>query len=720
MATRYKGIAAMMIVLTLAAGCVAAEPTATPVPPTATVTPTPLPPTNTPIPPTETATPTETTSLTPSQTPLPTETPTPTSTPIPLPPLSGSDAGLIAYSSDQDGDFEIWVMNADGSGQRKLTDNNATDWSPAWSPDGAQIAFVSNRDGNDEIYIMNVDGSDQRRLTETDASESFPVWSPDGTEISFDSDRDGNWEIYVMTSDGSNVRRLTNDPADDWITSWSPDGSHIVFESKRDGNYEIYVMDANGSNQRRLTDNRVHDGFPTWSPDGAQIAFVSQRDGNYEIYVMNADGTNQQRVTDNRAEDSDPAWSPSGDWLTFVSQRDGNDEIYIVKTDGSSIRQLTDGGAQNWTPAWQPFETPSGRTNTWIRTFEGPDYGAFFDIVLAEDRNVLAVGATNHLHVPPYSGDVLLMKLTLEGDVLWERTWGGDGYEQAMSVALAGDGGIYVFGETDSYGAGGRDFFLLKITEDGSEDWFRTYGRARREWPYGMLRLSNGDLLIHGFTEPLVGSGRNQYALRVEPQGDVIWEYTVESPGEELVIDALETAEGDLVLAVAVEEDGKLVKLDADGNVRWTKRYELAGWQYASQIAQTDDGGFLLAGFSMSSGSRRQADTWLARCTPTGELEWETSFGDSAHDDYATSLIRLKDGTYLIGGIGNGMLLSRVDEDGNVLWRRSLVGKTVYGADGLIELEDGGYLVAGFIQIINGRSYDAILLRTDAEGRVGE
>ena len=162
------------------------------------------------------------------------------------------------------------------------------------------------------------------------------------------------------------------------------------------------------------------------------------------------------------------------------------------------------------------------------------------------------------------------------------------------------------------------------------------------------------------------------------------------------------------------------MKLDADGNVLWTHRYELAGWQYASQVAETDDGGFLLAGFSMSSGSRRQADTWLARCTSNGELEWETSFGDPAYDDYATSLIRLEDGTYLIGSIANGVLLSRVDQDGNVLWRRSLVGQTVHGAAGLIELEDGGYLVAGFIQLVNGRSYDAILLRTDAEGQVEE
>jgi len=359
--------------------------------------------------------------------------------------------------------------------------------------------------------------------------------------------------------------------------------------------------------------------------------------------------------------------------------------------------------------------TPS--TTTWVRVLEGPDYGAFFDMALAQDGNVLAVGATNHLHMPPYSGDVLFMEFNLDGEVLWERTWGGGGYEQAFSVTPAGDGGYYVFGETDSYGAGDRDFFLLKITAGGTEDWFQTYGGANREWPYGMLRLSNGDLLLYGFTEVSAGD-RDQYALRVDSGGGTIWEYTVGSSGEEFVIDALETEEGDLVLAVVVGEDGKLEKLDANGNLQWEKRYELDGWQFASQVARTGDGGFLLAGFSMDSS--QQADIWLAHCASTGELERETSFGNPSFDDYANSLIQLKDGTYLIGILGNGMALKRIDEDGNALWERSLVGQSVYGATALIELESGGFLVAGFVQIINGRSYDAIILRTDAEGRVHE
>jgi hypothetical protein len=149
-------------------------------------------------------------------------------------------------------------------------------------------------------------------------------------------------------------------------------------------------------------------------------------------------------------------------------------------------------------------------------------------------------------------------------------------------------------------------------------------------------------------------------------------------------------------------------------------RYDLPGWQFASQIAQTEDGGYLLAGFSMSSGVNRQADTWLAKADSSGELVWETSFGEEAFDDYAQSLIPLQDGSYLIGGLGDGMLLTCIDAEGNIIWQRSLIGEEVYGAEALVHLEGGGFLVAGFVQISNGRSYDAVLLRTDAEGRVLE
>ena len=176
----------------------------------------------------------------------------------------------------------------------------------------AQIAFMSNRDGNWEIYVMDAEGN-QRRLTNNRDNDYTPSWSPDGKRIVFRSDRDGNWEIYVMDADGGNQQRLTNNPGRDWSPSWSPDGKRIAFTSDRDGrfNYEIYVIDANGGNLQNLTNNPGEDRSPSWSPDGERIVFSAGRDGHVEnkfgitleIYVMDADGGNQQRLTENRNND---------------------------------------------------------------------------------------------------------------------------------------------------------------------------------------------------------------------------------------------------------------------------------------------------------------------------------------------------------------------------------------------------------------------------------
>ena len=142
-------------------------------------------------------------------------------------------------------------------------------------PDGAQIAFVSTRDGNYEIYVMNAGGGDLRRLTDNPALDWLPAWSPDGEQIAFESSRTGVREIYVMNADGSEQRNLTNSLADDYFPTWSPDGEQIAFESNRDGYPEIYVMNMDGSDVRRITFTETWTGGPTWSPDGELIAFHS-------------------------------------------------------------------------------------------------------------------------------------------------------------------------------------------------------------------------------------------------------------------------------------------------------------------------------------------------------------------------------------------------------------------------------------------------------------
>jgi len=147
----------------------------------------------------------------------------------------------------------------------------------------ARIAFASNRDGRVQIYTMNADGSGQFRLTNSGGNDDAPRWSPSGAKILFQSDRDdlanGNNDVYVMNSDGTGQTRLTTAPGDDCAPAWSPDGSKIVFQSLRGGQYyQIYSMNADGSGQVNLSNSGGSDHQPSWSPNGSKIAFARERD----------------------------------------------------------------------------------------------------------------------------------------------------------------------------------------------------------------------------------------------------------------------------------------------------------------------------------------------------------------------------------------------------------------------------------------------------------
>src|SRR6185312_15638991 len=272
--------------------------------------------------------------------------------------------GKIAFASDRDGNFEIYVMDTDGGGQIRLTENAGEDYSPAWSPDGKRLAFVSSRDGNAEIYLMNSDGASQTRLTNNTANDLRPVWSPDGARIAFVTDRGGNDEIFVMNTDGSSQTNLTNNIADDSSLSYAPDGSAIVFSSNRtDSQFDLYVMNADGSNVIRLTTSEGADIDPSVSQ--SQIFFQSNRDENDELYVMFFGVQTQTRITSNSDFDEDPAQNANGSRIAFATSRDGNFEIYAMNPDGSGLTRLTTNNSADIEPAVQaasqiPLPAPAG------------------------------------------------------------------------------------------------------------------------------------------------------------------------------------------------------------------------------------------------------------------------------------------------------------------------------------------------------------------------
>jgi Tol biopolymer transport system component len=243
---------------------------------------------------------------------------------------------------------------ADGSDLTQLTENDAFDGQPAWSPDGAGILFVSDRDGNPEIYHMAPDGSAVTRLTDDPGLDEFPEWSPNSQLIAFVTDRGGDADIYLMRADGSDVTPFVTGPGKDWAPAWSFASSELAFTSDRDGAFDLYVADTTG-NVRRLTEGLGEVYTPSWTPNGRYIAFAANPDDNYDIYIIKPDGTGLQRVTYDAAVDYMPKWSPDSSYLLFVSRRDGNPEIYVVDEAGETSR-ITDEPADDISPAWGPME----------------------------------------------------------------------------------------------------------------------------------------------------------------------------------------------------------------------------------------------------------------------------------------------------------------------------------------------------------------------------
>ncbi|MDE0188508.1 MAG: S8 family serine peptidase [bacterium] len=286
------------------------------------------------------------------------------------------DAGLIVYETgvdiDADGDQvddtrvdlidrrDLWVAQPSPEGRRCRMAHSG--WQPVWSPDGERLAFVhklSPEEDND-IWVMDADSTNWRNLTDSDSNEYQPAWSPDGSRIAFVRSGSGNLEIWVMNSDGTNPRNLTNHPSWDMNPAWSPDGSRIAFASNRDGgDFDIWVMNPDGTDARNLHDNDDDEIQPAWSPDGTQIAFVHNQDeprsSDDDIWLMDAEGKNWRNLTDHPASDSEPAWSPDGSRIAFTSDRDGNDDIWIVNADGTGAVNLTGTNRRSESgPSWSP------------------------------------------------------------------------------------------------------------------------------------------------------------------------------------------------------------------------------------------------------------------------------------------------------------------------------------------------------------------------------
>ncbi|HEY9282068.1 MAG TPA: hypothetical protein VIP46_01310 [Pyrinomonadaceae bacterium] len=230
------------------------------------------------------------------------------------------DGSQFVVSADRGGN--LYVVSADGNAVRRLTQNTgfAIAQSPTWSPDGRRIAYVGNAEQNYDVYVVNADGTGAAaRLTNTRGIYRDLAWSPDGTRLAYASGPDFfNTHIFVMRADGSAPARVSAGGGSHTAPAWSPDGRRIAYQNDREfGPPEIFVVNADDPFTVRLTNNFASDRHPTWSPDGDEIAFVSNRDSvgsggqSSAVYVASAlDGSNPRRVTEVSLSAQSPAWRP--------------------------------------------------------------------------------------------------------------------------------------------------------------------------------------------------------------------------------------------------------------------------------------------------------------------------------------------------------------------------------------------------------------------------
>ena len=176
------------------------------------------------------------------------------------------DESSIAFYSDRDraadeGQWDVFVMNADGSNVVRVTGGGGGTW-PTWSPDGSRVAYVSGT----SLYSVEKDGENRILIADVGGLTHMPTWTPVTDRIAFAAGLGGSMEIYVVNSDGSGLLNLSDHPADDFRPQWSPDGQHIAFDSDRDGNIEIYLASVDGGELRNLTNHPADDVAVRWIP----------------------------------------------------------------------------------------------------------------------------------------------------------------------------------------------------------------------------------------------------------------------------------------------------------------------------------------------------------------------------------------------------------------------------------------------------------------------
>ncbi len=325
-------------------------------------------------------------------------------------PVISADGSKIAFVSDVGGDFEIYVMNSDGTGITPLTSNTANDTSPAISGNGSKIVYESNRGTDVDIWIINSDGTGAAQLTTDSGDDVEPSISRDGLAVAFATNGDpirgqnpeGDLEVFSMKTDGTGLRQLTHNSVTDSSPSINGDGTKVAFASGSGAVSEIWIINTDGTGLSRLTNNSYGDTSPSISASGQKIAFEFNGPATmsplpleatypFEIYTVNSDGTGAMQVSGTTGDNVTPSLSGDGTKVAYVSAQPGKRQVVVVNSDGTGLTQITNSTALNV----EPSIDYGGQTVVFMSNLDGD-----FEIFLARLTTTVHDAAIPQVIVP--------------------------------------------------------------------------------------------------------------------------------------------------------------------------------------------------------------------------------------------------------------------------------------------------------------------------------
>lgn len=269
-------------------------------------------------------------------------------------PKAGPPRGLLVVTSNTNGNWEIYLVQASTGAARRLTDNTASDTEPVWSPDGKRIAFTGRQNGIEQVMAVEVATGKVSRLIDGTVLCRHASWSPDGKKLSFGY-FPGRYAIYTATAEGKELAELT-DKKGGLDAAWSPNGQQLAFMTlDADRDWQVFVIGADGNNKKQLTKSANNYGarYPLWSPDGNFISFEEIVDGKLQVAVMRADGSDPKVIT-SKHEHTLTRWSPDGKSLSYARSEKGQlPALWVSDPDGGNAKELL-GGVGTWAAEWKP------------------------------------------------------------------------------------------------------------------------------------------------------------------------------------------------------------------------------------------------------------------------------------------------------------------------------------------------------------------------------